>query len=214
MRKANLNIDELSLTLRGAAQLLGISTPDLAWLEETGRINAIKGKYLLGPLVRAVIEYFKDGYVLEIASRSDGGPLARRKITVADAARLLGITPGRVSQVSNVGSAAGHLQLSRRSSAGIYNHAGECRSHLRRHVWKYLPLGRRGVLNVAGHYTPPAYAEVRRHWPLRPGPRNPVGRMITAVARALAVGLPAFVITQLVRHAYQSRYGALQSRSV
>ena len=34
-------------------------------------------------------------------------------------------------------------QLSRRSSAGVCNHAGECRSHLRCQVWKYLPLGRR-----------------------------------------------------------------------
>ena len=26
-------------------------------------------------------------------------------------------------------------------AAGVCNHAGECRTHLRRQVWKYLPLG-------------------------------------------------------------------------
>ena len=41
----------------------------------------------------------------------------------------------------HVGGAPGYQQLSRRSSAGVCNHAGECRPHLRRQVWKYLSLG-------------------------------------------------------------------------
>jgi GAF domain len=34
------------------------------------------------------------------------------------------------------------------------------------------------LLHVAGHNTPPAYAEARRRLPPRPSPRNPFGRMI------------------------------------
>ena len=43
----------------------------------------------------------------------------------------------------DLGGAAGHQQFSWRSPAGVRSYAGERRPHLRRQVWKYLPLGRR-----------------------------------------------------------------------
>ena len=59
-------------------------------------------------------------------------------------------------------------QLSRRSSAGVCDHAGECRPHLRCQVWKHLSLGRRVFAPLAAHDTPPALAEFRRRSALRP----------------------------------------------
>ena len=34
------------------------------------------------------------------------------------------------------------IKLAGRSAAGVCINAGECSSHLRRHIWKYLPMGR------------------------------------------------------------------------
>ena len=50
----------------------------------------------------------------------------------------------------DVGSAARHLQLARRSRAGVCGDVRECRTHLRRHFWKYLPLGWRGSASAFG----------------------------------------------------------------
>ena len=48
------------------------------------------------------------------------------------------------------------------------NHAGECRPHLRRQVWKYLSLGWRCLAPHGAHNTPPAFAEYRRRSPCVP----------------------------------------------
>jgi GAF domain-containing protein len=47
------------------------------------------------------------------------------------------------------------------------------------------------LLHVAGHNTPPAYAEARRRLPPRPSPRNPFGRMIKTKAAVHVADLAA-----------------------
>ena len=50
--------------------------------------------------------------------------------------------------------------------------------HLRRQVWKYLPLGRGSPSHRGDTKTPPAFAEDRRGSPYRPYPQSPIGRMV------------------------------------
>src|SRR5262245_45045799 len=40
----------------------------------------------------------------------------------------------------------------RRSSAGVCDDASKCRPHMRRQVWQYLPLGRRGLALPRNEY--------------------------------------------------------------
>jgi hypothetical protein len=98
-------ITDIALTWRAASKLLRISASDLAWLEETSRLVPVDDgrKYMLGEVVGAAIAYIKEGYVIRLRPGTPEGPLARRVITNAVAARLLQISAGRVSQLARDG---------------------------------------------------------------------------------------------------------------
>jgi hypothetical protein len=97
-----LDIDEIMLSEADAAKLFGIQPCDVC-----GALNRAgfrwPGTFLLVDVMRAVIADIKSGMRLldGVDHASSGGRLADRVISNAEAAKLLGLSPGRVSQLAS-----------------------------------------------------------------------------------------------------------------